>query len=100
MCDSPNISKWEEIKNFANETKYFRYRDIPHGTVGQTYICYLLKAGFLGRHKKGHYSLNLHIKDDITLYKVTDYAYGDNKGVINKLVRANKIKNLNEISKK
>jgi len=91
-------SKWQKIKNFVNETKYFRFRDIPYGSVGKTYISNLHKAGFLGRPKKGYYSLNLHVEDDMTIYKVLNYAYGDNKGVINKIVRKNKIKNLNEIS--
>jgi len=91
-------SKWQIIKDFVNETKYFRSRDIPLGSTGKVYVNYLHKAGFLGRPKKGIYSLNLHVENDITLYKVTDYAYGDNKGVINKVVRKNKIINLNEIS--
>ncbi len=95
-----NVTKWQSVKNFINETKYFRSKDIPDCSVGKVYVNYLHKAGFLGRPKKGYYSLNLHIDDNITIYKVTNYAYGDGKGFIKKLVRKNKIENLNEISTK
>lgn len=91
-------SKWQQIKNFVNETKAFRHKDIPLGSVGHVYVNYLHKSGFLGRPKKGYYYLNLHVEDDITLYNVTDYAYGDNKGKINKLVRKKKLENLDENS--
>lgn len=91
-------TKWQLIKNFVNKTKYFRFRDIPYGKTGKLYVLYLHKAGFLGRPKKGHYSLNLHLDDNLTIYEVTNYAYGDDKTTIKKLVRKSKIKNLNDIS--
>lgn len=93
-------SKWTQIKKFVNKTKSFRFKDIPLGSTGQIYVNYLHKSGFLRRPKKGHYILNLTIDNDITLHNVTDYAYGDKKGEINKLIRKKKIENLNTIKGK
>jgi len=90
-------SKWTQIKKFVNETKSFRHRDIPLGSTGYVYVNYLHKAGFLSRPKKGHYLLNLNIEDDITLHNITEYAYGDKKGTLNKLIRKKKIEKINGI---
>jgi len=87
-------SKWDQIKTFVNDTKSFRFRDIPFGATGQIYINYLHKAGFLNRPKKGYYLLNIIIEKNITLHNVTDYAYGSKKGKIKKLVRKEKLKKI------
>ena len=86
-------SKWDRIKKFVNETKEFHIKDIG-GESEKTYINYLYQAGFLCKPKKGYYKLIIEISDDVTLYNITEYAYGKKKGIMTKLIRKAKLKKL------
>ena len=89
------MSKWSEIKKFINKNKSFRMKHVPFGSTGKLYVNYLHKGGFLTRTKRGHYTLNLNLDENLTLAKVQDYAYGELKGQLAKVIRKEKLKKLN-----
>jgi len=78
------MSKWDEMIEFVNKYKKFRYKDMPGGM--NTYINYLHKAGYLDRPVKGMYKLQFNI-DNVTVKEVLNYAYGEKKGYLLKLIK-------------
>ena len=95
------MSKWDDVKKFVNDNEFFTKaqvrKNMKCGNTESSYINYMMQAGFINRIGRGKYQRVVKVPESISSSKILTIAYSpEGKNFVKKLIRKQKLENINE----